>query len=66
LISIPLKVSGTSSEPQLRPTNTALLGGMVGTTILGPGIGTALGIKVGESMGKFVTAISKPSAEDKE
>ncbi len=53
IASIPLTVSGTSSEPRLRPSGAALVGGMVGSGLLGPGIGTAVGIKVGDTMDKL-------------
>lgn len=46
LVSIPIQVAGTLDEPSLRPTNGALVGGAVGTSILGPGLGTVVGIKV--------------------
>ncbi len=63
LTSIPVIVSGTTLEPHLRPSNSVLLGGVVGTTLLGPGIGTAVGIKVGESLGKMLSAIGGRSPE---
>ncbi len=47
LVSVPIKISGTVDSPDLRPTNEAMAGGSIGTAILGPGVGTALGIKVG-------------------
>ncbi|HHH36615.1 MAG TPA: hypothetical protein ENK48_07285 [Gammaproteobacteria bacterium] len=58
LTSVPMIVSGTTREPHLRPSNSVLLGGVVGTTILGPGVGTAVGIKVGEGVEKFISAIA--------
>ncbi|MFQ5469251.1 MAG: AsmA family protein [Gammaproteobacteria bacterium] len=48
LISIPIVVSGTTHEPHLRPTSEAVIGGTIGTSILGPGLGTAVGIKAGK------------------
>ena len=47
LISMPLAVSGTLRDPVLRPTRSAVAGATVGTALLGPGVGTALGIKAG-------------------
>lgn len=47
IISIPLAVSGTVEEPKIRPTKEAMVGGAVGTAVLGPGVGTALGVRVG-------------------
>jgi uncharacterized protein involved in outer membrane biogenesis len=48
LINVPLMVSGDLSDPLLRPTNAALAGAAAGTAVLGPGLGTSLGIKAGE------------------
>ncbi len=59
LTSVPMIVSGTTQAPHLRPSNSVLLGGVVGTTILGPGVGTAVGIKVGEGVEKFISAIAR-------
>jgi len=46
LISMPMNVSGTVSEPIVRPSKSALAGAAVGTAVLGP-LGTALGVKIG-------------------
>ncbi len=59
LTSVPMTVSGTAEDPHLRPSNTVLLGGVVGTTLLGPGVGTAVGIKVGEGVDRIISAIAK-------
>jgi len=53
ILTMPLKVAGTVDEPKVRPTDSALAGGAVGTVILGPGVGTAVGVKAGELMGKI-------------
>lgn len=45
--SVPLNVSGTLDQPTLFPTGAALTGAAVGTAVLGPGMGTAVGVKVG-------------------
>lgn len=47
LVSMPMNVSGTLNAPLVRPSGTALAGAAVGTAFLGPGLGTAVGIKVG-------------------
>jgi uncharacterized protein involved in outer membrane biogenesis len=52
-ISMPLMVAGTFNEPMVRPTDEALAGGSIGTAILGPGVGTAIGIKAGEFIGNI-------------
>jgi uncharacterized protein involved in outer membrane biogenesis len=46
--SMPLNVSGTVQNPLLLPTGGTVAGAAVGTAILGPGVGTSLGAKVGE------------------
>ena len=53
LVSVPIKVSGTVDEPSLRPTNEAIAGGAVGTGLLGPGVGTAVGVKIGSFFGNL-------------
>lgn len=50
LVSIPLKVSGTLQDPVLFPTGAALTGAVVGTAILGPGVGTSLGTKAADTI----------------
>ena len=57
IISAPLKVSGTIHDPSLRLTNDAIIGGIIGTSILGPGIGTAIGMKVGRVIKKIGSAL---------
>jgi len=47
LVSMPMVVSGTLSDPVIRPSGSALAGAAVGTAVLGPGLGTAIGVKVG-------------------
>jgi hypothetical protein len=64
LISIPLVVDGTTETPHLRPTNAAVIGGAVGTSVLGPGIGTAIGIKVGKIINNIGSAITGDKAGD--
>ncbi len=45
LVAIPLDVSGTVSKPVILPSKGALVGAAAGTAILGPGVGTSIGIK---------------------
>jgi hypothetical protein len=45
--TVPLNVSGTLQSPLLIPTGDTLAGAGVGTAIMGPGVGTSLGAKVG-------------------
>ncbi|TNF97806.1 MAG: AsmA family protein [Gammaproteobacteria bacterium] len=53
VLTMPLMISGTVDEPQVRPTDAALAGGAVGTAVLGPGFGTAVGVKAGEVFSKI-------------
>ena len=45
--NVPLNVAGTVDAPLLYPTGGTMAGAAVGTIILGPGIGTSVGAKVG-------------------
>ncbi len=53
MVSMPMAVSGTVNDPVVRPTKSAMAGAAVGTAILGPGLGTAAGIKVGGFLNKL-------------
>lgn len=53
LVAVPLAVSGTVSNPVLFPSKAALAGALAGTAILGPGVGTGLGVKAGGALDKF-------------
>lgn len=53
LVAIPLDVSGTVSDPVVLPSKAALAGAIAGTAVLGPGVGTSLGIKAGGAIDKF-------------
>ena len=53
LVGIPLDISGTVSEPSVLPSKAAMAGAVAGTAILGPGLGTSLGIKAGTAVEKF-------------
>lgn len=48
LLSVPLAVSGTVNDPLLRPSTGAMAGAAAGTLLLGPVLGTSVGIKAGE------------------
>jgi AsmA-like C-terminal region len=66
LVSMPLAVSGTMRDPVLHPTGSTLAGAAVGTALLGPGLGTALGIKIGNLLHKMLGAKNeKIQLEDK-
>lgn len=53
LVSVPIRISGSVDAPSLRPTNEVMAGGAIGTGLLGPGFGTAIGIKVGSFLGNL-------------
>jgi len=59
ILTVPIKISGTVDTPSLRPTNEAMAGAAVGTAVLGPGIGTALGVKAGKAVSWFKSLINK-------
>ena len=50
---IPLNVSGTVAHPILLPTGGTMAGAAAGTAILGPGVGTSLGMKAGQFVEKL-------------
>jgi hypothetical protein len=47
-VSTPLAVSGTVQNPTLFPTKSALAGAAAGTALLGPGVGTSIGMKAAQ------------------
>ena len=63
LVGIPVQVSGTVQEPRLRPTNAAIAGAAAGTAVLGPGLGTALGIKAGQAVKKLSDFLGRNASE---
>lgn len=46
--NVPLNVSGTVEHPRLLPTGGTLAGAAAGTALLGPGLGTTVGMKAGQ------------------
>jgi hypothetical protein len=44
---VPLNVSGTMQSPMVLPTGGTVAGAAAGTALLGPGLGTTTGAKVG-------------------
>ncbi len=65
IISAPLKVGGTVNDPSLRLTNDAIIGGVIGTSLLGPGIGTAVGMKVGTAIKMIGSALGSSGGSAK-
>lgn len=50
LVAVPLNISGTVDDPMVFPTKGALAGAAAGTAILGPGLGTSIGIQAVDKM----------------
>lgn len=53
LAEVPLVISGTLDNPSVSPSKLALIGAAAGTAVLGPGVGTSLGIKASKSVDKI-------------
>jgi uncharacterized protein involved in outer membrane biogenesis len=53
MMTVPLEVSGTVDHPVVLPSKAAIAGAVAGTAILGPGVGTSLGIKAGGALDKL-------------
>jgi len=53
LVAVPLDISGTLDNPVILPSKAALAGAVAGTAILGPGLGTSVGIKAAGTIEKF-------------
>ena len=54
-VSVPLNVTGTVDSPTLFPTGAAMTGAAIGTVLLGPGTGTAAGVKIGDWIDKLLS-----------
>lgn len=52
VVGVPLKVGGSMSDPEVSLTGGALAGAAVGTALL-PGVGTAIGARVGQQVEKL-------------
>lgn len=50
LAAVPLQISGTADDPKVFPTKSALAGAAAGTAILGPGVGTSIGIQAADKV----------------
>jgi phage tail tape-measure protein len=52
VVGVPLKIGGTVSDPELSMTGAALTGAAIGSAVL-PGVGTAIGARVGQQVEKL-------------
>ena len=50
IVGVPVIIAGELGDPHVYPAKSAVVGGAAGTVLLGPGIGTALGIKAGQAV----------------
>lgn len=57
MVAIPLNVSGTVDKPIVLPSKAALAGAAAGTAILGPGVGTSIGIKAAGALDSVKKAL---------
>lgn len=53
LVSTPLAIGGTVQSPLLYPSKAALAGAAAGTALLGPGLGTTVGMKAMRMTGRL-------------
>ncbi len=61
---IPLQVGGTVEQPSIRLTNAAIAGAAAGTGVLGPGVGTAIGLKAGQFFEKLKGVFGSDDADE--
>lgn len=64
VLSIPLVVAGTTEAPTFRPTRSSMAGAGAGTLILGPGIGTAVGAKIGEAVDNLTSIFKRKNTAE--
>jgi len=53
LVAVPLDISGTLDNPVILPSKAAIAGAVAGTAILGPGLGTSVGVKAAGALDKL-------------
>lgn len=53
LVSVPLRVSGSLHDPVVLPTGAAVAGAAAGAAVLGPGVGTSLGVRAAEAIDRL-------------
>lgn len=65
LVAVPLNISGTVDAPMALPTGASMAGAAAGTAILGPGVGTSVGAKVGNWAEGLFGSGEKPQPKKK-
>jgi uncharacterized protein (DUF697 family) len=60
VVGVPLKIGGTMSDPELSLTGGALTGAAIGSAVL-PGVGTAIGARIGQQVEKMFGEDKKPA-----
>lgn len=60
VVGVPLKIGGTMSDPELSLTGAALTGAAIGSAVL-PGVGTAIGARIGQQVEKMFGGDKKPA-----
>ena len=67
LMSVPMNISGNTENPNLSLSGGAVFGGALGTSLLGPGIGTIVGVGTGKLFSGLASLFTHSKEEsDKE
>lgn len=61
IVGVPFKISGTTEAPELSMTGAALTGAAIGTAVL-PGVGTAIGARIGQQVERLFGGENKSKA----
>jgi len=64
VVGVPFKISGTTEAPELSLTGAALTGAAIGTAVL-PGVGTAIGARIGQQVERLFGGKKKAGAPTK-
>ncbi len=64
LVEVPLDVAGTVDDPTLSVPPAIIAGAVAGTALLGPGLGTGLGMKAGEAAEKIKSWFNRDASEE--